>query len=398
MANQNLKVAIIHDWLPLIGGAERVLEQLLKIYPDARVYTLFNFLSEEELKSLGIKNITVSKLNKLPGVKKYYRNLLPLLPGAIEDFDLYDYDLVLSASHIVAKGVMTGAHQTHVSYVHSPARYAWDMMHKYLRQSNLQHGIKGFLAKRMLANFRMWDYRTANGVDRYIANSGYIKRRIWKVYRRDADVVYPPVDIQAFDFCAEKEDFYLTASRMVPYKRTDLIAEAFAAMPDKKLVIIGDGPQMDRVRAFADNAKNIDILGYQKSAVLNDYMRRAKAFVFAAEEDFGIVPVEAQACGTPVIAYGAGGALETVIDFRADRKNGTGLFFEAQTAESIRGAVETFEKEGSIIRPESCRRNAENFSADIFRRNISDIVNEELKARANNNIRIANVVGRNEAA
>ena len=398
MANENLKVAIIHDWLPLIGGAERVLEQLLKVYPDAHVYTLFNFLSDSELKSLGIKNITVSKLNKLPGVKKYYRNLLPILPMAIEDFDLYDYDLVLSASHIVAKGVITGAHQTHVSYVHSPARYAWDMMHKYLRQSNLQRGIKSFVAKWMLTNFRVWDYRTANGVDRFIANSGYIKKRIWKVYRREADVVYPPVDVDAFDFCGEKEDFYLTASRMVPYKRIDLVAEAFAGMPDKRLVIVGDGPEMGKVRAFADNAKNIDIVGYQKTEVLKDYMRRAKAFVFAAEEDFGIVPVEAQACGTPVIAYGAGGTLETVIDFRADRKNGTGLFFEAQTAESIRNAVEIFEREKSIIRPESCRRNAENFSADIFRRNISDIVNEELKARANNNIRIANVVGRNEAA
>ena len=319
MTDRSLKIAVVHDWLPLIGGAEQVLRQILKAYPGADLYTLFDFLSDEERASLGIKNITVSNLNKLPGVKQYYRHLLPFLPQAVENFDLHKYNLVISSSHLVAKGVITGAHQVHVSYVHSPARYAWDMTHQYLNQAGLQKGPKGWLAKRLLYKFRIWDYRTPNGVDVFIANSRYIKRRIHKVYRRDANIIYPPVDIDRFSLRTQKEDFYLTASRMVPYKRIDLIAEAFAGMKDRKLVIIGDGPEMPKVAALAENASNITLMGYQSGDVLIDHMRRAKAFVFAAEEDFGIVPVEAQACGTPVIAYGAGGALETVIDLEASR-------------------------------------------------------------------------------
>ena len=234
MSTEPLKVAIVHDWLPLIAGAERVLEQMTKLYPQADIYTLFNFLSEEEEKLFGDCKITASYLNKLPGVKKYYRKLLSFCPQAIESFDLSEYDVVISSSHVVAKGCITGAEQVHISYVHSPARYAWDLTHHYLKQTGLNKGIKGYLAKSMLSKFRIWDYRTANGVDQFVANSAYIKKRIWKVYRRDAEVIYPPVDVNRFEFKDQKEEFYLAASRMVPYKRIDLIASAFAEMPDKK--------------------------------------------------------------------------------------------------------------------------------------------------------------------
>ncbi len=376
-----MKVAIVHDWLPVIGGAELVLKEILIAYPDADVFTLFNFLSPEDMQSLGLKNVNVSYLNKLPGVHKYYRKLIALCPQAIEDFDLYDYDLVISSSAALAKGVITGAHQVHVAYVHSPARYAWDMTHKYLKQTNLVKGPKAYMAKRLLSKFRIWDYRTANGVDHFMANSSYIKRRIWKVYRRDSQVVYPPVDIDRFVLRTTKDDFFLTASRMVPYKRMDLIAEAFAGMPDKKLVIIGDGPEMARIADFAKDAPNIQLMGYQKGDVLKDYMQRAKAFVFAAEEDFGIIPVEAQACGTPVIAYGAGGALETVINAEDDAQNGTGLYFNEQTAESIQDAVKRFDAIGGTIKPEACRKNAEKFSPAVFRERLVNNVAQALDER-----------------
>lgn len=368
------KIAIVHDWLPLIGGAERVLEHMLKVYPDADVYTLFNFLSDEQIRELGIKKLHVSYLNNLPGVKKYYRKLLPLCPGAIESFDLSPYDLVLSSSHACAKGVITGAHQRHVSYVHSPARYVWDLMHDYLRQTNMHKGPKGFIARYLLGRFRLWDYRTANGVDYYIANSDFIRKRIWKVYRREAEVIYPPVDIERFPFKGEKEDYFITASRMVPYKRIDLIVEAFKAMPDLKLKVLGAGPEMDKIAAIAKDAPNIELLGYLSSSTLREYMQNAKAFVFAAEEDFGIIPVEAQACGTPIIAYAAGGALETVIGFDNDPDKATGVFFDEQTAPSIKTAVRRFEEVQAQIRPENCRANAEKFAPSVFQEKLKHAV------------------------
>ncbi|MDM7143618.1 glycosyltransferase, partial [Klebsiella pneumoniae] len=205
---------------------------------------------------------------------------------------------------------LTGPDQLHISYVHSPIRYAWDLQHQYLREAGLDRGLKGKLARLILHKIRMWDYRTANGVDHLIANSKFISRRIKKVYGRDSDVIYPPVDVDRFSLVDEKEDFYFTASRLVPYKRIDLIVEAFSHMPDKKLVVIGDGSEMGKIKSKA--ARNIEILGYQSNEVMQSTMQKAKAFVFAAEEDFGITPVEAMACGTPVIAYGKGGVLETV--------------------------------------------------------------------------------------
>lgn len=395
---EDKKIAIVHDWLPLVGGAEMVLKEMLVAFPQAELFTLFDFLTDAQKTDLGIKKIHVSKLNKLPKVQKYYRHLLPLCTMAIEDFDLSEFDIVLSSSHVVAKGALTGAQQLHISYVHSPARYAWDMMHHYLKQAGLTSGIKGFLAKRILHQFRIWDLRTVNGVDVFLANSNYIKRRIQKVYRRDAITVYPPVDVTRFAYTEEKEDFYLTASRMVPYKRIDLIAQTFAQMSEKKLVIIGDGPEMKKIRAIAEGCPNIQLLGYQPNNVLLSHMQRAKAFIFAAEEDFGIVPVEAQACGTPVIAYGAGGALETVRGFIPSQEtHATGVHFAQQTTASMREAVELFERHCRAILPQHCRAHAEQFSKEHFRNHMIDIVHTHYQQHCehiqSSNIMAQNIMG-----
>jgi len=360
-AAQRVRVAIVHDWLVTYAGAERVLEQIIACFPDADLFALVDFLEDRSF--IRSKPVTTSFIQKLPKAKTKYRSYLPLMPLAIEQLDLSAYDVVISSSHAVAKGVLTGPDQVHVSYVHSPIRYAWDLQHQYLNESKLTAGPKSALARVILHYIRNWDVRTANSVDSFVSNSDFIARRIKKVYQRDADVINPPVDVEAFSVLEEKEDFYLTASRMVPYKKIDLIVEAFAKMPERRLVVIGDGPDMQKIRAKA--APNVEIMGYQPFAVLRDRMRRAKAFVFAAEEDFGISVVEAQACGTPVIAYGKGGALETVCDPADPRP--TGLFFDEQTAEAIIAAVENFDAQPGRFMSAHCRASAERFSAALFR-------------------------------
>ena len=299
-----------------------------------------------------------------------FRSYLPLMPLAIEQLDLSAYDLVISSNHAVAKGVITGPGQLHLSYVHSPMRYAWDLQHQYLAEAGLTRGLKSALARLALHYLRQWDVRSANGVDGFIANSHFIARRIRKVYRREASVIHPPVDVARFPLRTDKQDFYLTASRMVPYKKVPLIVQAFARMPEKRLVVIGDGPEFGKAKAAAEfngtNAANITLLGHAPGEVLVDHMQRAKAFVFAAEEDFGITPLEAQACGTPVIAFGRGGSLETV---RGEGEPGsrTGVFFGEQTVESIVAAVRVFEAEPKAFTPAACRANAERFSQEVFR-------------------------------
>lgn len=373
-----MRVAIVCDWLVVYAGAERVLEQILKIYPDADLFCLVDFLPEDQRGFIMNKRTHTSFIQKLPRAKKSYRSYLPLMPLAIEQLDVSGYDLVISSSHAVAKGVLTGPDQVHISYVHSPIRYAWDLQHQYLQEANLIHGLKGWMAKAILHYIRLWDYRTANGVDHFIANSKFIARRIKKVYGREAAVVYPPVDIEAYELCEEKEDFYLTASRMVPYKKVKLIVEAFNEMPEKKLVVIGDGSEYGKIKEIAKN--NITLMGYQPFSVLKEKMQKAKAFVFAAEEDFGITPVEAQACGTPVIAYGKGGVLETV-QGGANEMPKTGIFFECQTIQSIKNAVDLFEKNASDFTYRNCRLNAERFSEQHFLANmklqIEDVFGKE---------------------
>jgi len=357
-----MKIAVVCDWLVTYAGAEKVIEQILKTFPEADLYSVVDFIDDDKREFFLNKRATTTFIQKLPQAKKRYRNYLPLMPLAVEQLDLSAYDLIISSSHAVAKGVLTGPEQVHISYVHSPIRYAWDLQHQYLKESGLTKGLRGWVAKVILHYMRMWDLRTANGVDHFVANSEFIARRIWKVYRREAKVIYPPVDVAAFTMKEEKDDFYFTASRMVPYKKIDLIVAAFTQMPDKKLVVIGDGPDFAKIKALA--GKNVELLGYQSFEVLKDYMQRARAFVFAAEEDFGITPVEAQACGTPVIAYGKGGALETVHGMEDNLP--TGSFFYEQTISSVVEAVRRFEKEGTRVSAANCRNNALRFSTNNF--------------------------------
>ncbi len=367
-----MKTAIVHEWLVTFGGSERVVEQLLALYPDADLFTLVDFLPPADRGFLKDKRIHTSFIQKLPLAKKYYRQYLPWMPLAVEQFDLSDYDLIISSSHAVAKGVLTGPDQLHISYVHTPMRYAWDMQHQYLRESGLDKGIMSWPTRWLLHRMRLWDYRTANGVDQFITNSQFIARRIWKVYRRDATVIYPPVQISDFPFQEKKEKYYLTASRMVPYKKIDLIVEAFNHMPDRRLIVIGDGPGLKKVNARAN--KNIEVLGYQPTEILSRYMQGARAFVFAAQEDFGIMPLEAQACGTPVIAFGRGGILETIRGL--DDAEPTGVFFQEQSMEAIVGAINLYEANESRIKPLTCRQNAERFSPQRFRSEFAGFVDE----------------------
>jgi glycosyltransferase involved in cell wall biosynthesis len=370
-----MKVAIVHDWLVTYAGAERVLEQMINVYPDADIFSIVDYLPLNRREFIKNKKVTTSFIQKLPFSKKKYRQYLPLMSLAIEQLDLSAYDLVLSSSHAVAKGVITGPDQLHLCMCYSPIRYAWDLQHQYLKESGLTNGIKGWIAKYMLHKIRLWDHRTSNNVDGFIAISDFIAKRIWKVYRRESTVIYPPVYVEDFSFHKEKEDFYLTASRMVPYKKIDLIVESFSKMPSKKLIVIGEGPDFEKIKKKAGN--NVQLLGFQSFEVLKDHMQRAKAFIFAAEEDFGIAPIEAQACGTPVIAYGKGGALETIVGLGSSKP--TGVFFEAQTVDSIINAVNNFEDNSEAISAEDCRENAVRFSTDRFQREFREYVEKEVE-------------------
>lgn len=367
------RVALVHEWFTTIAGSEKVVEQFCQLHPGAPVYAVY--ADPDVVAKAGFlagHDVRTSFIQRMPLAGRAFRHYLPLMPLAIEQFDLSDFDVVISSNHAVAKGVITGPDQLHISYVHSPIRYAWDLQAQYLRESGLERGLKSWLARALLFFMRNWDYRTANGVDHFVANSKFIARRIWKVYRRQATVIYPPVDVASFSLKEEKEDYFLAASRLVPYKRMDLIVQAFAGMPERQLVVIGDGPEMKKLEAIARHAPNIRLLGYQPAASLRDWMQRAKAFVFAAEEDFGITPVEAQACGTPVIAFGKGGALETVRGLSEAKP--TGVFFPEQTVSSLCAAVELFEQQETRMSPLACRENAERFSTERFREEFSRFV------------------------
>jgi glycosyltransferase involved in cell wall biosynthesis len=359
-----MKIAIVCDWLVTFAGAERVLGEIIRCFPEADLYAVIDFIPEEHRAFLQNKPVKTTFIQKFPFAKKIYRHYLPWMPLAIEQLDMTGYDLIISSSHAVAKGIITGPHQIHISYVHSPMRYAWDLQHQYLKESGLNRGIKSFLVKYMLHKMRLWDLRTANSVDHFAANSKFIAQRIWKIYRREAEIIYPPVDTTQFALHTNKEEYYLAASRLVPYKKMDLIVKSFTEMPDKKLIVVGDGPDLKKIKSIA--SKNVDILGFQPTDKLAGYMQRAKAFIFAAEEDFGIIPLEAQACGTPVIAYGKGGALETIIG--TDQHNPTGVFFNEQTVESLCQAIQEFEQKQMQIMPEQCAINAKRFSPDQFRK------------------------------
>ncbi len=364
-----MKKALVHDWLVTYAGAERCVESFTNIWTDFDIYTLVDHLSEKDREIIikGAKTNT-SFIQELPFSKTKYRNYLPLFPYAIEQFDLSEYDLIVSSSHAVAKGVLTRPDQLHISYVYSPIRYAWDLYFQYLRESNLDKGLKGILAKYFLHKIRNWDYSTANRVDHYIAISKYIAKRIEKTYGKKADVIYPPVDIDSFVTSSKQEDYYITSSRMVPYKKIDLIVEAFS-QTDKKLIVIGDGPDFDKIKNKAK--KNIEFMGFASKEVMINLTKEAKAFIFAAEEDFGIAPIEAQAAGIPVIAFGKGGALETISgvfydeNFNKEKKY-TGIFFKEQKVESLLNAINFFESKIDSFDKEVIRNHAKKFSKSRF--------------------------------
>jgi glycosyltransferase involved in cell wall biosynthesis len=369
-----MKVAIVYEWLSTVAGGERVLEQIIECYPQADLYCTVDFLPAEERGFLGGRPVRTSFIQNLPFARKHFRNYLPFMPLAVEQYDLSSYDIVISTHHAVAKGVITGPDQLHVSYIHSPIRYAWDLQQQYLEESGLDKGAKSVLARLILHYLRLWDIRTANGVDAFIANSRFIARRIEKVYRRQSRVIAPPVDVDRFTPGEIKDSYYLAASRMVPYKRMPLIAEAFSRMPNCTLIVTGDGPDLERIRKVVkeSGSKNISVLGAVSQEKLISLLQKARAFVFAACEDFGILPVEAMACGTPVIAYGRGGILDTVRGL--SDPNPTGVLFPDQTPESLISAVETFERESAHIHPAVCRTQAEKFGRDRFRKEFMDFV------------------------
>jgi glycosyltransferase involved in cell wall biosynthesis len=364
-----MRVAIIHEWLSTYGGSERVTEEFLRLYPDADLFTIVDFFPEHLRRFLDGRKITCSFIQGMPFARKHFRWYLPLMPLAVEQFDVSDYGLIVSNAHAVAKGVLSRPHQLHVSYVQSPMRYAWDLENHYLKSAGMSHGIKAIGARSLMHYMRMWDTRTANGVDQFIANSSFIARRIRKTYGRDSTVVHPPVDVDRFELREDKDDYYITVSRLVSYKRIDILVDAFTAMPERRLVVIGDGPEMSRIKARA--GRNVEIIGHQPFAVMKDLLAGARGFMFAAEEDFGIAPVEAQACGTPVIAYGRGGIRDTVVPGE------TGIFFDQQTPEAVIGAVDEFERVDRF-EPRRVRLNAERFSTVRFRREFERVVAAKL--------------------
>ena len=371
-----MKKALIHDWYTVYGGAERCVESFTNIWDDFDHFSLIDDLSDPHreliLKGKKTKN---SFIQKLPFWKKKYRTYLPLFPFAIEQFDLSDYELILSSSSSVAKGVLTKPSQLHIAYVYSPVRYAWDLYHQYLKESKLDSGVKGLIAKYFLFKLRAWDFSTANRPDHYIAISHFVAKRIKKVYNKKALVIYPPVDTDSFTLTTETSDYYITCSRMVPYKKIDLIVEAFSKT-NKKLIVIGDGPDFKKIKKLAST--NVELKGYVEKDEMLDIIKRAKAFIFAAEEDFGIAPIEAQACGVPVIAYGKGGALETIIGVSSDEsfddKSVTGIFFKEQTSSSLLEAVNYFEKNEASFDKKIIRKNAKRFSKDRFEKEFKETI------------------------
>ncbi|CCE11269.1 putative Glycosyl transferase, group 1 family protein [Bradyrhizobium sp. STM 3843] len=369
-----MRVAIVHDWLYVLGGAEQVLREILRCYPNADVFTLFDLLRPEQRRKLGFESSHTSFLQKMPFLRKHHRSYLPLMPLAIEQFDLSGYDLVISSSCAVAKGVLTGPEQLHIAYVHSPMRYAWDLQHVYLNESGYATGLKGIMARLLLHKMRIWDARTAHGPDAIFTNSQFVARRIKKTYGREAKVIYPPVSIANRDAILPVGNHFLAASRLVPYKRIEPIVRAFNELPDLELIVAGDGPEAEKLKAIA--RPNIKFVGFVPDRQLRDLMTTARAFVFAAEEDFGIVLIEAQSEGAPVLALGRGGARESILTNGA---RPTGMFFDAADPSSIAECVRTFLGKEKTISRLDCRQRAAVFSAERFRSQFVAAVNEELE-------------------
>lgn len=362
-----MKIAVVQDWLPFMGGSERVLSNILELYPDAPVYTTIANPDklDEPIKSA---NIITSFLQKKNKPVKNHRMLLPFMPTAIESFDLNEYDVVISSSSSVAKAAITAPNTLHICYCHTPMRYAWDFSSQAAGMLG-KHKILAKYLKYFMTWMRVWDYSSAARVDDYIANSKYVARRIKKYYGRDSVVINPPVRCRLFEVSDEVEDFYLCASRLQEYKRFDLAIEA-CNRTGAKLKIIGDGPDRERLEKMA--GPTIEFLGRAPDDVLKESYAKCKAYLFPGEEDFGITPLEAQASGRPVIAYGRGGALETVVDGK------TGLFFNEQTPEALIDAMQRFEE--MSFDPQVIRRHAEEFDESVFKEKLKAYVDERIVA------------------
>lgn len=367
-----MKYALVHEWLTpkATGGSELVVKEILKVI-DADLYALIDFESSNPESYLYGRQIGTTFLQHFPGARRGVQKYLPLLPLAIEQLDLSAYDAILSSSHAVAKGAIAAPEQLHICYCHTPMRYIWELTFAYLRHSSIGKGLPGIATRVLFHQLRQWDVASANRVDYFLANSQHTARRIWRCYRRTATVVYPPVECDRFPFRAQKEEYYLIVSRLVPYKQVPLVVEAFNQL-QRPLIVIGSGPQLELVRRLAQ--PNVQILGHQSDRAVAEYMAGAKAFIYAACEDFGIAIVEAQACGTPVIAYRAGGATETVLDLETFPKTGTGILFAPQTPAALIAAVERFEAIAPSFDPERARDRADRFSPAVFRQRYAEIL------------------------
>lgn len=368
-----MKVAIVHDWLVNYGGAERVVEAMLSIYPDADIYTLV--YDEAKMGKIFPKEkVHTSFVQNIPGATKIYTKLLSFMPRAFESFDFSGYDLVLCSSSSCAKGVITPPSVPHIAYVHSPMRYAWDQYHDYQKRSS---ALVGFFMDLQMPSIRLWDYVSSQRIDKIITNSNYIRRRIKKYWNLDSDVIYPPVDTDRLEPNGKPaEDFYVVFSRFVPYKRIDLAISA-CGKTGRKLVVIGGGSQEAELKSLASSFKdsNITFTGRISDDEVKDYLQRCKAMIFSAEEDFGIIPVEAQACGRPVIAFGKGGSLETIVD------GVTGVFFHKQEQDAVIEALNKFEELDSKNQFDQQKivEHAKSFSTQRFCNQLKDKINEVLK-------------------
>ena len=364
-----MKVAVVHEWLLDYAGSERVVREILEVVPDADLFALID-RRDAELREAIPRSARTSFLQALPRPQRWLKYYVPLMPRAVRGLDVSGYDVVISSSHAVAKGVRTKKGQLHLSYVHTPMRYAWDLREEYLRAAGLERGPLGWAARFTLERLRRWDMRSARGVDVFLANSAHVAERIRRAYGREAEVLHPPVDVAGFPLRADKEDFYLTVSRLEAYKRVDLLVEAFNRDRARRLVIVGDGSERARLRSMA--GPNITLTGRLPTSQVVDYMQRARAFLFAGIEDFGIVMAEAQACGTPVIAHGRGGAAEIVRD-------DTGVLFAEQTPAALLDALRRFE--GISYSPDKCRQNALRFDRPRFRARFAALLSAYNRAR-----------------
>jgi glycosyltransferase involved in cell wall biosynthesis len=371
-----MKIAIVTDFLNQFGGAEIVTHEIAKLFPDADIYTIFG--NDKVInKYFSNKNVYQHPKFKISKVRrKFYRNLLPLYPTYIEDFDFSDYDLVISSSYLWSKGIITKTGTLHVSYVHTPMRQAWDKYHEYLKNENDIGRFKKSILRYVMNYLRLWDQSSSNRVDNFIVNSTVVQERVNKIYRREANVIHPPIQVKELRkryFSISKSDYFITVGRLVPYKRVDLLIETFNQLEDKKLLILGEGNDKGRLKSLIDKTKNnVEILGYVEEEKKNKLISSAKAFLFAAEEDFGMSPVEAMAVGTPVIGYKEGGTR----DYLINKVNG--LTFSEQSSESLKEAILKFEnsKFDHEIVSESVSKFDEINFRKLFKREIDRVINE----------------------